>query len=293
MNTAAQSKIADIAEMISDLRNLVKQEAPDLLKLFDEYAGEMQFGRALIERNLRTLNFGAKILEVGAGSLLLSCRLQQEGFDVTALEPIGSGFSHFSRLQSIVLRYANSGGFVPTLLRSTGEGLSIREDFDFAFSINVMEHVGDVSTVLHRVHEALKPGGTYRFVCPNYAFPYEPHFNIPTLISKSLTRKLLWRWIEHSANVVDPVGTWASLNWISVRSVTDICRSRLSVTPYFDRTIFDIFLKRASSDRNFQGRRGPGLLAFIAVLERTKLLSLIRLIPAAVLPVMDCSIVRV
>ena len=292
MSVTVQSSVADVSEMTAAVRDLVEREAPDLLRLFDEYAGEMRFGRTLIDRNLSSLRRGATILEVGAGSLLLSCRLQQEGFDVTALEPIGSGFSHFSQLQSIVLRYARNEGFAPTLLSSTGESLSISKFFNFAFSINVMEHVADVSTVLQRVYESLTPGGTYRFVCPNYAFPYEPHFNIPTLVSKSLTRKLLWRRIEGSTNVVDPMGTWASLNWISVRSVRGICRRSIRATPHFDGSIFDVYLIRAASDQGFQDRRGSVLVAFIALLQRTKLLSLTRLIPVAALPVMDCSIVR-
>lgn len=292
MSATVRSIVADIGEMTGAIRDLVEQEAPDLLKLFDEYTGEMRFGRTLIDKNISSLRHGAAILEVGAGSLLLSCRLQQEGFNVTALEPIGTGFSHFSLLQSIVLRYARNEGFAPTLLSSTGETLSISKTFDFAFSINVMEHVADVSTVLERVYESLKPGGTYRFVCPNYAFPYEPHFNIPTVVSKSVTEKLLWRWIENSRNVVDPMGTWASLNWISVRSVTRICRGRLSATPRFDCLIFDTFLNRAVSDQGFQERRGFVLVSLIGLLRRTRLLSLTRLIPAVALPIMDCSIVR-
>ncbi|WP_144144815.1 class I SAM-dependent methyltransferase [Paraburkholderia sp. BCC1884] len=283
----------EINDMTGAIRDVVGREAPDLLDLFDEYVGEMRFGRALIDKNIASLRRGAAILEVGAGSLLLSCRLQQEGFNVTALEPIGSGFSHFSRLQAIVLRHARHEGFAPSLLSSTGEALSICNAFDFAFSINVMEHVADVSTVLQRVFDSLKLGSTYRFVCPNYAFPYEPHFNIPTVISKSLTQKLLWRWIEHSNNVVDPIGTWASLNWISVRSVTRVCRKKLSTTPHFDRSIFDAFLNRAMSDPGFQSRRGTVLVALIALLWRTGFLSLTRLIPATALPIMDCSIVRV
>eukprot|EP00494_Astrolonche_serrata_P011852 UN11950 len=54
-----------------------------------------------------------------------------------------------------------------------------------------MEHVDDVDQVIRNVADSLRHGGTYRFTCPNYFFPYEPHFNIPTLLSKNLTEKLL------------------------------------------------------------------------------------------------------
>ena len=45
-----------------------------------------------------------------------------------------------------------------------------------------MEHVDDVPLVLRRVMSALRPGAAYRFVCPNYRFPFEPHFDIPTAV---------------------------------------------------------------------------------------------------------------
>jgi hypothetical protein len=155
-----------------------------------------------------------------------------------------------------------------------------------------MEHVDDVAQVLERVHASLKPGATYRFMCPNYAFPYEPHFNLPTLLSRALTEKLLWRWIINSKSVPDPLGTWNSLNWITVRNVRRICRQRLRIEPAFDRNIFRTLLSRALSDELFQSRRGPLLRGTIAAFQRAGLLDLTALIPVAWLPVMDCRVTR-
>lgn len=284
---------SNICETIATaIRERVVSQAPGLLALFDLYAGELRFGRSLIDDNLKTLPKGAAILEIGAGSLLLSCCLCKEGYSVTALEPIGDGFSHFAQLQALVLAYANEQGIRPSLLQSSGEQLEVESAFDFAFSVNVMEHVGDVSKVLTRVYRALRPGAPYRFVCPNYAFPYEPHFNVPTLLNRSLTRLVMWRWMRNSTQVVDPAGTWQSLNWITVRGVRRICREADLPTPEFDRTVFAIFIERAFSDSGFQQRRGRVLVALVTFLRRAGFLGLIRFIPLAVLPVMDCSIVR-
>jgi 2-polyprenyl-3-methyl-5-hydroxy-6-metoxy-1,4-benzoquinol methylase len=278
--------------LLRELRELVRHEAPDLLETFDGYAGEVRFGRALIANDLAQLPSGAKILEVGAGSLMLSCVLVSEGYTVTALEPVGSGFSHFARLQSIVASYAARQSVLPELMTSSGEELDAVDRFDYAFSVNVMEHVNDVALVLERVHAALRHGGTYRFMCPNYAFPYEPHFNLPTLLNRALTEKMMWRWIISSKNVLDPLGTWRSLNWITVRSVRRICRQRLMTEPAFDRQIFQTFLSRALSDEAFQARRGPLLRGIIAGFQRTGLLGFTALIPIALLPVMDCRVTR-
>jgi SAM-dependent methyltransferase len=282
----------DSDRLLDEISQIVRREAPALSAIFATYAGEASFGRALIDRDLRRLGRGARILEVGTGSFMLSCMLQREGYQVTAIEPTGTGFSHFTKLQDIVLAHAARQNAVPTVLRIPGEALVLEEQFDFAFSLNVMEHVGDVGEVLRRVHRALRPGGIHRFVCPNYAFPYEPHFNIPTLFSRALTQRLLWPWIAGSKGVPDPLGTWASLNWISVRQVRRLSRRDLAVEPAFAADIFDLFLDRAVSEPEFRARRGRLLTGSLDLLRRLNLLRAARLIPVAALPVMDCTIGR-
>ena len=239
------------------------------------------------------LSSGGQILEIGAGILLLSCHLQREGYAVTAVEPVGRGFSHFDRLRKIVLDYASEGGFAPALVTIPAEDLEFMSAFDYAFSINVMEHVGDVAVVLRRVLAAIRPEGRYRFLCPNYLFPYEPHFNIPTLFSKALTERLLGKYIRSSQSVVDPEGTWTSLNWISVPQVRRICRKELGVEPVFDRSVFYRFIQRALHDNDFQRRRGPMILSILQTLDRLGMTRLLLRIPVVCQPAMDCVIVRV
>ena len=178
------------------VRRQVSAEAPEMLALLEDYFGEATFGAAIVEPHLETLPAGASILEVGAGAQLLSCALQRAGFHVTALEPLAEGFSHLDRFRRIVVGVAAENGAVPAELQIPAEELAIESRFDFAFSINVMEHVSRVDIVLHRVLRALRPECGYRFVCPNYLFPYEPHFNIPTMISKSITKRVFGR--QHS-----------------------------------------------------------------------------------------------
>ena len=62
--------------------------------------------------------------------------------------------------------------------------------------MNVMEHVEDPALAVDRLTAMLVPGASYRFLCPNYLFPYEPHFNMPTFGSKALTERLMRRRIE-------------------------------------------------------------------------------------------------
>lgn len=282
----------NLESLLVDLRQRVIEEASDLEPLFNRCASEARFGASVIESDLHHLSSGGQILEIGAGVLLLGCHLQREGYAVTAVEPIGCGFSHFDRLRKIVLDYASDGGFAPVLFAIPAEDLDFDSKFDFAFSINVMEHVGDVALVLRRVLSAIRPGGGYRFLCPNYLFPYEPHFNMPTLFSKALTEHLLGKWIRSSRRVVEPVGTWTSLNWISVSQVRRTCKE-LGFEPVFDLSVLHRFIQRALYDNEFQSRRGPLILSVLQALDRFGMTRLLMLMPAVCQPYMACVIVRV
>jgi hypothetical protein len=232
---------------------------------------------------------GSRVLEVGAGMLLLSCALQAAGYQVSALEPIGSGFSHLDRLRQIVWDFAVRRGCAPELHSIKAEQLDRDREFHYAFSINVMEHVDDVALVLRRVWSALRPGASYRFVCPNYAFPYEPHFDIPTLFSKALTERVFRRRILASPTVVDPLGTWTSLNWISVTSVRRIVRAALAIEPEFDQTVLHHFVRRARADASFQRRHSPLVRRAFTLLDTV---GAFKLVPASIQPVMSCRLER-
>lgn len=180
-----------ISWLLTDMRTCFNDTNPELLDLFDVYAAEAAFGRRYISSDLESLPAGARILEVGAGSLLLSCQLIREGFQVTALEPIGTGFSHFEQIRQIVQSRAATLECLPQGLDLAAEALTASDTFDYVFSINVMEHVENISMVITKIVKSLKPGASYRFTSPNYLFPYEPHFNIPTLFFKRVTEKML------------------------------------------------------------------------------------------------------
>jgi 2-polyprenyl-3-methyl-5-hydroxy-6-metoxy-1,4-benzoquinol methylase len=254
-----------------------------------DYIGEARFGAVIIDAEMAQLPQGARILEVGAGMLLLSCALQSAGYQVSAVEPVGIGFSHINRLREIVWNYATALGCCPDLRPIKAEQLMADAEFEFAFSMNVMEHVEDAPLVLRRVLSALRAGATYHFVCPNYRFPYEPHFDMPTLFSKWLTGRVFRSRILGSRTVIDPAGTWESLNWISVASVRRMCR-HLGVEPEFDRTVAYRYLRRAIGDPSFQ-RRHSGILSMLGTsLDAIGVTRLLMLLPAGAQPAMSCRV---
>jgi len=280
----------DIDFWLDKVRARFVASAPELLPLFSTYRAEAVFGRNYIECDLGRLRQGARVLEVGAGSLLLSCQLAREGFDVTALEPVGEGFSHFDQMRQLVLAEARSQGCCPTILDRPAEALDAVDCFDYAFSVNVMEHVNDVASVLEKVGKSLAVGASYRFTCPNYLFPYEPHFNIPTFFSKQLTERILRRKIFFSRSVSDPAGTWKSLNWISVIQINRGVRRLSGLRVTFNRSMLTSTLERVALDTEFAGRRSPVIRGFILMLVRLRIHLLFSFIPAAMQPIIDCRI---
>lgn len=282
----------DLTSLLQELRPVVEEKLPHLRSAFDIYAAEAVFARKWLAPHLVGLPSGARILEVGAGLMLLTCQLAREGYDVVALEPVGAGFSNFHALQAVVREYARSKGIEFTVLPIAVEQLDEASSYDLAFSINVMEHVADVGSALRTVTRALKPDAVYAFICANYTFPYEPHFGIPIIGSKRLTGLLFGRVIRNSSRVMDPVGTWESLNWISASLVNRTCRQLSGVQCRFDRSTLARTLERATRDVEFARRQPRWLVALSRVMVRTRLHRLTAALPSAVLPLIDCTVLR-
>jgi SAM-dependent methyltransferase len=250
-------------------------------------AGEARFARVWLDEDLQRLPKGAAILEVGGGVFLLACQLAREGFSVTAIEPTGIGFGSFEELGAIVLALARREGTGPTIVRCCAEAFESDTRFALAFSVNVMEHIEDPGKAIARVSAVLAPGGSYRFLCPNYLFPYEPHFNIPTAGSKALTHRLMRRRIERHTTPNDPVGLWKSLNWITVPQVKRIARSDESLKLSFRTSTLPWMMERALSDAQFADRRASWMVWAIGMLKKLGLLRLATFIPATLQPIMD------
>lgn len=279
-------------KFLGELRNNISEEYPHLIDLFDVFADEARFGRKWLNSALLALDGTSKLLEVGGGLMLLSSELQREGFNVTVVEPIGEGFSSFTELQRVVIEFSQLRGHAPLVLSLPVEELSSEAEFDLAFSVNVMEHVGCVSKALINIYEALKPGGVYRFTCPNYVFPYEPHFNIPTLFSKRLTKYLFKNKIENSVLVADSLGMWASLNWISVPMISRQMKSVPGAIVHFNRSILGDSLERVVFDAKFASRRSKWVRVFSRWIVANRLHHLFLYLPATVFPIIDCYILR-
>ena len=73
--------------------------------------------------------------------------------------------------------------------------------FEFIFSVNVIEHCQPLEPNLEGMAGVLSPGGRMLHTCPNYRVPYEPHLRTPLIpAAPGLTARL------RPALSEDPVG---------------------------------------------------------------------------------------
>jgi len=266
---------------------------PGLLALINVYAEEAISGRSFISSDLESLSQDSNILEIGGGVMLLSCQLVREGFKVTSLEPIGIGFSYFKQLRNIVIERARLLGCLPQISKISAEMLREQNIYDFAFSINVMEHVDDIDCVIKNIQNSLKVEASYRFTCPNYPFLYEPHFNIPTLISKRLTERIFRKKIFQSKETPDSVGVWNSINWITVFQIRRIVSKQPVLTISFNRCYLISVFERIKSDQEFANRRSPVVRSLILLFVKFHIHQLIRWVLSSLQPIIDCRIQKV
>lgn len=217
------------------------------------------------------------MLEVGGGIGAVAACLAHLGFEVVAIEPGGLGFEDMLTLQKSV-EVALEGLPEPSgsyAIRPIGvEDLDpdVHGLFSVVFSANVLEHVDNPALALDRMQAVLADGGVQTHVCPNYAFPYEPHFFVPLLpLRPAATRRLLPR-----STTETPL--WSSLNFVTARQVRRWARSA-GVDVLFAPGVLAEALDRFMSDAVF-AERHRGLGTVVRLLRRLGLVRLVRRIPA-------------
>lgn len=171
----------------------------DIFGLVSVYLQEAAFGLKVLESSLEDLNPEDSIIEVGAGHGVLSRLLAARGFNVTAYEPALREFSFMAELRNAI-DLAWIGGCPKPNWIAEPFGVTPVLPNDRArlvFGISVLEHVTPLEPLLAAAYEAIEPGGTALFTFPNYRWPYEPHFNMATLWSKSLTYRVFAKKISY------------------------------------------------------------------------------------------------
>lgn len=282
----------DINNFIADIKSSLSAQDVTHQNYFEIFANEACFGLSIIKTDLNNLPPGAKIMEIGAGLLILSGYLAYKGFQVYALEPIGEGFSVFRTLQSAVLTHYKKKNVHLNMLESRIEDIYDTERFDYVFSINVFEHISNIELGLVNAYLSLHVGGILRIYCPNYIFPYEPHFKIPTVISKQFTEFLFRSLIYKSAIIPEAKELWDGLNWINIFRVRKLFSRHFNNEPIFNQKATYQIVRRIFEDPHFRERHSIWIIKIFRMIDRCGLIQLFMFVPVTISFVMDFKIRR-
>ena len=265
---------------------LITSERPELLDLFFTYQNEAVAARRFLENSLIELDTGAEILEIGGGILALAIQLTCEGFKVTTVEPVGEGFSDISFIMKVFSEIASREDLNFKLIEAPIEDCTFDDKFDFIFSINVMEHLRDPYSVLLQMVGTLKLGGNYRFLCPNYDFPYEPHFAKWLFLRKNKAFYLhKSKANSDKISIEASSGLLSSLNFLTLRKLKNSVRDREVKLESNSNALYEI-LTRSIHDLELK-KRHQGLTLVAKITYSLKLHNLAKLIPSNFQPIMD------
>lgn len=258
-------------------------------QLLSTYIGEAEFYFSLLRSDFDSAK--GSLLEVGSGVGLLALYAASLGRKVWAFEPETSGFGKMASMNSLLRRawQGNVGDVQWVNDRLTESDPHLSSKATYAFAIHVIEHAPIDGELFGSVLSNLEVGGKFRFICPNYVVPYEPHFDMPTLWSKRLTKRVMRRRIN-SSPVTDAWQMWEELSWPTVTKLKRLFK-KLGFHATFSSQATHAFLTRPFQDKSFIDRKGPlagnflrfGSLALEPVISRT---------PVALLPLIDCTLTR-
>lgn len=254
-----------------------KEKASDYIKTIQ---AEARMGLNLISSSLLKSH---RVLEVGSGMGLLAGYLNSIGINITALEPGLGGFSVSTALADAV---AGSPEF-KTLkrLNVSAEELSQKdyEEFDFIYSVNVLEHIPELEKAMQGMRNVLTKQGKMMHTCPNYTVPYEPHFGIPLIPFFPRLTPFIYSQCKNSE-------LWDSFNFITASQIERIC-SRNSMNIRFDASVLHRSFLRLEEDPEFLKRQSNSLVGTIfKILKSTGLINITRFIPAKLATPMVCVI---
>lgn len=268
LEDVAAQRLADVAPERADLADLLRTYLNELVVALE----------LLIPALEGPIPRSPRILEVGSGIGAVAHCLTALGYDVVGIEPGGPGFEDLLILQQVLADalavIGGEGAATARILPIGVEDLDPTQHgrFDVVLSVNVLEHVPDPVEALVRIRSVMADGGVQRHVCPNYTFPYEPHFFVPLLpLAPALTRRLLPRRITDT-------GLWASLNFVTARRIRRWARGQ-GVALTFDGGVLAQAVERFLADPIF-AERHAGLRWMVRLIERVGLLPVLRRLPA-------------
>jgi 2-polyprenyl-3-methyl-5-hydroxy-6-metoxy-1,4-benzoquinol methylase len=233
----------------------------------DNYLNEVNVGFAVVRPLLAKEH---RLIEVGSGLGALSALLARLGFRIARLDPVGQGFDFCGVARQVIEKFVPAPIDASYDCRAEELSPSRHGMFDLIFSLNVLEHVGDIDAAIGGMKSVLNLSGVMVHLCPNYALPYEPHTGLPLLpFFPRSTRFFMPKRITGTA-------LWQSLNFVTARDI-DRAASRHGLVARFQPGLLADMLDRMQHDSMFAARHSSRMARMA---QNAAFRSLLRRMPA-------------
>lgn len=210
-----------------------------------------------------------RLLEIGGGIGLVYIWLKSQGYNITSIEPSGSGHHGYYQMGQILMSQL---GVDPSgwLALEAAQLPTINRQFDFIFSHNVIEHLKPLAENLDAIESVLCAGGMMLHQFPNYTVPYDPHFGIPLLPGAPERTTYIFPRLKDNP-------LWQSINFITTIWLQRWCRER-AVDFQFKKAHWFSSIERLKTDDEFRTKHAIIYRVFV-VLETLGWNALLKAIP--------------
>jgi len=206
-----------------------------------------------------------KILEVGCGTGILLKELSDLFPDkkFVGIDPHESGFHNYENLSKKI----NNDSSNIIINHQNLDKINLNDKFDLIFSFNVFEHIKDQNQYLINTQNYLSDFGKNLVFCPNYDFPYEPHFFIPIIFNKKITFFIFKNKINQHEILTGEKGLWEGLNLNGKKKIEKFLKQNNFLFKY-DETIKDRFFDRIENDPSKYFRKRQGFVSKLALIGK-------------------------
>jgi 2-polyprenyl-3-methyl-5-hydroxy-6-metoxy-1,4-benzoquinol methylase len=267
----------------------IQIKKPDLINALRIYAAEAKYGRIYLDKKLKSMSKESSILEIGGGTLALAIQLKFEGFNISCVQPKDTAFPEINYLAESYLKVASREKINLKIFEFFIENINLNQKYDLIFSINVMEHVKNPYLILKIIKNLLSYTGTYKFYCPNYDFPYEPHFAKFLIKYRNNAFFFPSSKLPNLDNLVtNPTELYKTLNFITLRKVLLSCEQLSLIAKPNKKSFFEL-IDRSFYDKELLARHTKIRLP-LKLIKFSRVHYFFKFFPSKFSPIIDCEI---
>ncbi len=218
----------------------------------DRVLADIVFGFSEISNFIKE-NKVSTVLEIGSGTGILLNELKSHFPEIrfSGIDPNVSGFYNREK----IIHSLNKDGYKINVQNIDIKDYKEGKKFDLIFSVNVFEHVEHQYEYLLKSYSLLNKNGKNVILCPNYDFPYEPHFVIPIIFNKKITKSIFKSRIKKFEEKENEKGLWDGISLLGRKAIEKFLKQK-NISYSLDESIKTRMLKRLNTDASFKERQG-------------------------------------